>query len=101
MKQEKFLLKIPDGDNFVEHKFNTINELCEFLNITHNTAYSLRSKRLKLKHKNKKHLEGIQIEKIPVFYSSKPNTEEVEKNKEEYQKELKNKLSTKDEKPLI
>jgi CRISPR/Cas system-associated protein Cas10 (large subunit of type III CRISPR-Cas system) len=98
MKQEKFLLKIPDGENFIEHKFDTINHLCEFLNITHNTAYSLRSQRLKLKHKNKKHLEGIRIEKIPVFYSSKPNTEEIEKTKEDYHKELKSKLIGKEEK---
>ena len=80
-KQNKFLLKMPipftDPLEYQETKFSSISELCDFLEITPNTAYSLRSGRLKLCHNSKKRLEGIIVEKIPFFYSSKKDEKKI------------------------
>jgi hypothetical protein len=88
-KQQKFLVKIPKADNpeeFTEHKFATIEDIANFLEVSPNTLYSLRTGRLKMVHTTKKKLEGVQVEKIPVFYASKRNQEEINKEIVEYRK---------------
>ena len=88
-KQQKFLVKIPKADNpeeFTEHKFSTIEDIANFLEVSPNTLYSLRTGRLKMVHTTKKKLEGVQVEKIPVFYASKRNQEEINKEIVEYRK---------------
>lgn len=93
-KQIKFIVKIPipqqqqNENEVVEYKtfpFSSIEDVATFLEITPNTLYSFRTKRLKLKHQCKKKLDGILIEKVPVYYSSKPNVEKIEKERIEFQ----------------
>jgi len=71
---------------FSEHKFTTIKEIANFLEVTPNTIYSLRTKRLKLKHADKKKLQGITIEKINVYYPSKKNEVRIKEEINEYRK---------------
>ena len=89
MKQEKFLVRIPkpdDENSFNEYKFSTIQEVSDFLEISQNTIYSLRTKRLKLVHTDKTKLQGVTIEKIPVFYPSKKNEDKPKEDIIEYRK---------------
>ena len=89
VKQDKFLVKIPKPDNpeeFVEHRFATIEDIATFLEVSANTLYSLRTGRLKMVHTTKKKLEGVQVEKIPVYYASKRNQAEINKEIEEFRK---------------
>ena len=63
-KQEKFLVRIPKPENeneFNEYRFSTIEEVSKFLEITPNTIYSLRTKRLKLVHTDKKNCKELQL----------------------------------------
>lgn len=99
MKQDKFMVTIPiikdDGSLSTETEkkyFPTIESVCKYLEVTPNTVYALRTKRLKLKHSSKKHLEGINIEKIPVYYTSKKNNEEIENNRNTFLKNLRTKI---------
>jgi hypothetical protein len=108
-KQQKFLVRIPlpetpdkadkpdkppdefsehkfSEHKFSEHKFTTIKEIANFLEVTPNTIYSLRTKRLKLKHADKKKLQGITIEKINVYYPSKKNEVRIKEEINEYRK---------------
>lgn len=89
MKQDKFLVRIPKAENpeeFTEHKFATIEEISKFLEVSKNTLYSLRTHRLKLVHSNKQKLQGVTIEKLPVYYASKRNQEEINREIEDFRK---------------
>ena len=82
MKQDKFLVRVPDAENpviFTEHRFSTIEDVAKFLEVSANTLYSLRSGRLKMVHTTKKKLEGVQIEKLPVYYPAKRNIDQINK----------------------
>lgn len=86
----KVKIPIPNTNNFKEIEFESRKSICEFLKITNNTLYSLTTQRLKLKHKNKKHLEGIIIEKTYVEGVKKniKTDEEVEIDKFNFQQQL-------------
>jgi len=53
-----------EGSEAKEYLFRTMKEVCEFLDISYGSLYSLRSGRLKCKHYSKKHLANIKVEKI-------------------------------------
>jgi hypothetical protein len=89
MKQNKFLVKIPKPDNpeeFSEHRFSTIDEIASFLEVSQNTLYSLRTGRLKMVHTSKKKLDGVTIEKLPVFYAAKKNHQEINEKIKDFRK---------------
>jgi hypothetical protein len=89
VKQYKFLVKIPKVDNesdFNEYKFSTIEEVSNFLEISPNTIYSLRTHRLKFVHSNKKILQGVTIEKIKVFYPAKKDEDKIREEINEFRK---------------
>ena len=89
MKQDKFLVRIPKPENeteYTEKKFSTIEEVSKFLEISPNTIYSLRTGRLQLKHRTKKTLQGVSIEKLNVFYPAKKNEEKLKEEIIEYRK---------------
>ena len=98
MKQNKFKVKIPNDDGtFIEKQFPTVKDIATFLNVGINTFNSLKSKRLKLIHENKKFLEGIVIEKIEVDYKGKNKKKEEimkinEEKKKKYREDLKQKV---------
>ena len=59
-------IPIPDTTEFREITFNSRKEVCDFLQITQNTLYSITSGRLKHLHSTKKHLENITIESVTL-----------------------------------
>lgn len=56
--------QIGNTEESKEYLFRTMKEVCEFLNISYGSLYSLRSGRLKCKHYSKKHLANIKVVKI-------------------------------------
>lgn len=90
MKQNKFVVKIPIPDSdpvaYKEFYFPSIEDTAKFLEITKNTLYSYRTGRLKLKHNSSKKLKGIIVEKLDVYYTSKPNTTLIEESIQNFQK---------------
>ena len=92
MPKLKFSVKIPNPDieehdpsnpeHYAQKLFYSVQEVCDFLKITRNTYNTLRSNRLKCKHKSKKILEGIIIEN----YTEEKTSDVV--TKETYQRNL-------------
>ena len=97
----KYTVKIPNPnkeDSYFEKKFETIDDVAEFLDIKKNTAYSLQTKRLKCNHLSKQKLKGIIIErhvKHPRNESKDVDVtkENVEQYKMNYQQELISKIN--------
>jgi len=98
VKQMKYIVKIPSGDGaVVEKQFETTKDIADFLGITENTLYTFRSGRMKMKHKSKKVLEGITVEKIDVVYRGKVGYDDAknkvsEKDKVEFHQSLVKKI---------
>jgi hypothetical protein len=91
VKQNKFKLSIPDpSDNTKElhYFFTSVRDVCQFLEISPNSLYSLATGRLKCVHSNKKRLTGIKVEKIPVYYSTKPDNNKIETEIKEFREKI-------------
>ena len=91
MRQLKFKVSIPnpnqdDENKYTCYNFASIEDVCQYLEISANTAYALRTGRLKLVHNSKKKLQGVKIEKIDIFYSTKPDLKKIEDEILEYRK---------------
>ena len=100
MRKVIYLVKIPKPDKKEEYEeltFNKTEEVCEKMGISVTTLYSIINKKLKYNHVDKKHLEGIIIEKIiqepkkkqkPDCTKSKKSKEEIEESKKDFQTKL-------------
>ena len=62
------------------HFFTTSQRCADFLEISLNTFYALRNNKLKMVHNDTKKLKGIIVERLPVFYYYKPNSDVIKEN---------------------
>ncbi len=99
MKFVRYILKIPTEENntYTEFIFDNQKELCEKLNISITSLYALIQGTFKATHSKTQHLEGVIIERQPVYCEKKlkalQNKEKKEKLREEkLQKQNDNKL---------
>ena len=95
MKNIQYKLMIPSLDNeteFNEFIFETPKEVAERLNVSLTTVYRILNNDFKYSHSDKKHLEGIKIEKIvkPLKHPRriKKTAEQIAFEKIDYRKNL-------------
>ena len=95
MKNIQYKLKIPSLENeneFNEFIFETPNEVADKLNVSITTIYRILKGEFKYLHTDKKHLEGIQIEKIvkPLKHPRriKKTEEDIKTEKIDFRKTL-------------
>lgn len=79
-----------------EQLFSTRKEVCDFLEIKESTLYTIMTGSTKLKASKLQKLMGIQVEKLDVYYHSKPSIEMIEKEalkNRKYQEAIVNKMN--------
>lgn len=74
------------------YKFKTMKEICDFLELSYGSLYSLRSGRLKCKHASKQHLQGIKITKLD-FERTHNTQKKPSIEKEDFHERLKEKYA--------
>lgn len=89
MKFVRYIVKIPteEKNTYTEFIFDNQKDLCEKLNISITSLYSLIQGTFKATHSKTQHLEGVIIERHPVYcektLTALQNKEKKEKLKEE------------------
>ena len=75
MKQLKFKVIISSEHEKIEKLFSTRKDVADYLEIPESTVYSLTKKTAKYKASKLKKLENILVERLDVFYHSKPKAD--------------------------